>query len=213
MEWDPKVQFKKVVMHLDTGSQLQEDLWLTVLDKQGDQICGVPSTALFGWCTDNQGTNAGYNCHSEEKQGQELSCFREISDFVHSEEQVMMVVMIVRQKLKQQNLDSGQQWQLPWVLQLIQQQAGRRPQQQPAGQLPAGGHRDGGYRQEDGQVRVCPHGLVDIESRRMGGASIPKYNDFAQHSSFRNMYEQKRSVLGGGGASLIVQSCFTFRLS
>ena len=40
----------------------------------------------------------------------------------------------------------------------------------------------------------------------MGGASISKDNDFAQHSSFRDMYEQKRSVLGGGGASLVVQS-------
>jgi hypothetical protein len=46
----------------------------------------------------------------------------EISDFVHSEEQVL-VVMFVRQKLKQQNLESGQKWQLPLVLQLIKKQA------------------------------------------------------------------------------------------
>ena len=43
MEWDTNVQFKRIVMHLDPGPQLHEDLWLTVLDKPRKQICGVPS--------------------------------------------------------------------------------------------------------------------------------------------------------------------------
>ena len=196
MEWDTNVQFKRIVMHLDPGPQLHEDLWLTVLDKTRKQICGVPSIAFFGWCTDNQGTNAGYICHSEERQ----TCFCAIDDFVHIEEQVQMIVMFVRQELMQQNLTSDQQWQLPWVHPSIQQQARQHFQEHQAGQLPEGGHQDGGHWGEDGQVRGSPYGIGVKKSRRMGEASISKDSDFAQHSSFRDMNEQKRSVLGGGGA-------------
>ena len=110
-----------------------------------------------------------------------------------------MIVMFVRQELMQQNLTSDQQWQLPWVHPYIQQQARQHFQEHQAGQLPEGGHQDGGHWGEDGQVRGSPYGIGVKKSRRMGGASISKDSDFAQQSSFRDMNEQKRSVLGGGG--------------
>ena len=139
MEGDPGLKIMKIVMEWDTSSQLHEEFWLTALDKP---VGEVSSPVFFGWCTDYQGTNAGNNCHSEERQGQ--------------------------------------------------------PEEQP-GWLPDGGHQDGGHWHVDQQVRGSPYGFRVRKSRRMGGASISKDNDFAQHSSFHNMYEQKSSVLDGGG--------------
>ena len=55
-----------------------------------------------------------------------------------------MIVMFVRQELKQQNLPSDQQWQLHRVHQSQQQQAGQHLEERQAGQLQEGGHQVGG---------------------------------------------------------------------